>query len=403
MAELSHFAYRAVDAGGRRRQGVLAANSDHEAFERLRGEGLSPLSLKPVKPVVKRPTKSTAPSDRAAADLLSNIADLLRAGADVRTALSILGARSDHPAVKSLCKALIIDIGGGEALDRAFSRNFGRNQALIAALVAAGEASGDLPGCLQRASEMIDARLKLRDQLISVLAYPAFVFASAVAAVFIILLVIVPTIAPLLEDSGREAPPALAIMVGASDFLIGNSAVLGGLLVGLVVVSGVVIRLGLLSGPLSTIFLDGPAKRTVRAVVFGGFAISLGGMLAAGAPMSESLRLAVRSVRSKAARKRLEAVGPRVRQGEPLSSALSAVGSVPNAIVRLASLGEASGSLGQMLVRAGRLEEEGAMKRIHFLGQIAGPALIVFLGALLGLLMAGLLSGISQMGQSTLL
>lgn len=91
------------------------------------------------------------------------------------------------------------------------------------------------------------------------------------------------------------------------------------------------------------------------------------------------------------------------RQGEPLSSALGAVGSIPNSIVRLASLGEASGSLGQMLVRAGRLEEEGAMKRIHFLGQVAGPALIVFLGALLGLLMAGLLSGISQMGQSTLL
>lgn len=403
MAELAHFAYRAVDAGGRRRRGVLAANSDQEAFERLRGEGLSPLSLKPVKPPAKRPVKSVAPRDRAAADLLSNIAGLLRAGADVRTALSILGARSDQPAVKTLCKTLIVDIGGGEALDRAFSRNFGRNQALIAALVAAGEASGDLPGCLQRASEMIDARLKLRDQLISVLAYPAFVFASAVAAVFIILLVIVPTIAPLLEDSGREAPPALAVMVGASDFLIGNSAILGSLLVGLAVGLGVVLRLGLLAGPLSAVFLDGPAKRTVRAVVFGGFAISLGGMLAAGAPMSESLRLAVRSVRSKAARKRLEMVGPRVRQGEPLSSALGAVGSIPNSIVRLASLGEASGSLGQMLVRAGRLEEEGAMKRIHFLGQVAGPALIVFLGALLGLLMAGLLSGISQMGQSTLL
>lgn len=403
MAEPSHFAYRAFDPAGRRIKGVVAAHSDHEAFERLRGDGLSPLSLRPVKAArPKRVAAPLAPSDRASADLLSNVADLLRAGADIRTALGILGARSDHAAIKSLCKTMIIDIGGGEALDRAFSRNFGRNQALVAALVAAGEASGDLPGALQRASEMIEARLKLRDQLVSVLAYPGFVFASAVAAVFVILLVIVPTIAPLVEDSGSGPPLALGLMVKASHFLISNGAILALLFAAVVVGVAAMYRLGMLSGPLNVFFLDGPAKRTVRGVIFGGFAISLGSMLAAGAPMSEALRLAVRSIGSGTARQRLELVGPSVRQGQSLSTALSAVKAIPNSIVRLAALGEASGSLGPMLIRAGKLEEDGAMKRIHVMGQLAGPALIVLLGALLGLLMAGLLSGISQMGQSTL-
>ena len=42
------------------------------------------------------------------------------------------------------------------------------------------------------------------------------------------------------------------------------------------------------------------------------------------------------------------------------------------------------------------------MRRIQTLGQLAGPALIILLGALLGVLMGGLLSGVSQMGQGVL-
>ncbi|WP_310540375.1 type II secretion system F family protein [Phenylobacterium sp.] len=402
MADDLHFRYLAMDPAGRRVRGVVAARDDAVAFDSLRREGLSPLSLTPHKLKAKAAPKHRNLSDREAAEFLGSLADLLMAGADIRTALSILGARFERASVKVLAQGLADDISGGEALERAFGRHFRHRQAFVGPMIAAGEAAGDLPGGLQRASEIVASRLKLRDQLITVLAYPAFVLVSAIAAVFVILLFIVPSIAPLAEELGGAPPPALAILIRASLFLTNNLVMLGGLGALTLLLLGVAWRLGLLSAPLERAVLDGPAKRTTRGLVFGAFSISLGAMLAAGAPISDALRLATRSVGTASARRRLEPVISAVRQGQSLSNALAEVKGFPPSIIRLATVGEASNALGQMLAKGGKLEEDAAMRRIETIGRLAGPALIILLGAILGVLMGGLLSGVSQMGQSAL-
>jgi type II secretory pathway component PulF len=55
-----------------------------------------------------------------------------------------------------------------------------------------------------------------------------------------------------------------------------------------------------------------------------------------------------------------------------------------------------------MLARAGKLEEDAAIRRMEAFGRVLGPALIVLLGAFIGTLMAGLLSGVSQIGDTAL-
>ncbi|MGH1558141.1 type II secretion system F family protein [Caulobacter segnis] len=173
-------------------------------------------------------------------------------------------------------------------------------------------------------------------------------------------------------------------MIAVSDALRGNLVGLGVGLAVLVALLLLAARAGLLQRAIDQFLLEGPAKRTTRSLVFGGFAIAIGGMLSAGAPMSETLRLAIRAVGSPLAKKRLEPVLHEVRQGESLSAALERVRGFPTAISRLAAVGEATGSLGGMLARAGRLEEETAIRRIEQVGQILGPALIVGLGGLVG-------------------
>jgi len=402
MAELAHYRYLAIDAGGRRVRGALPAADAEVAFETLRGRGLAPIRLWAARRPPPERSAARLPPDRECADFLSSLADLLRAGADIRTALGILGARADRSPVKPLARTLAADISAGEALDRAFGRAFQKRHAFVASMVAAGEAAGDLPGGLQRAAEVYESRLKLRDQLISVLAYPGFVLVSAVAAVFVILLFIVPSMAPLAAEAGTAPPVSLAILMTASDFL---RAHLGQLAVGSLALLFAVLlaaRLGLLAGTIEALVLDGPLRRTVRGLVFGGFAISLGAMLAAGAPVTDALRLAQRAVMGEAARRRVLPLVQLVREGQGLSSALETVKGFPPAVIRLAAVGEATNALGQMLVRGGRLEEDAAMRRIETLGRIAGPALIVFLGLILGVLMGGLLSGVNQMGQAAL-
>lgn len=396
------FRYVAMSSAGRKIRGVVTAQDEARAFERLRLQGLAPLSLRKDRGLDRRRTKGAPISDRETVELVGNLADLLRAGADMRTALAILGGRSARPAITDLCRNLAGDIGGGEALDIAFGRHMGKRSPLVGAMVAAGEASGDLAGGLARASDMIEARLKLQEKLTSILAYPAFVLVSTLAAIFVLLLFVIPTLAPLTADAGAEPPMTLAVMIAVSDGLRANLASLGVLL--LVLAAGLILleRTGLLRRLLDRLLLEGPTRRTATSLVFGGFAIAIGGMLTAGAPMSETLRLAIRAVGSPLARQRLEPVLRDVRQGESLSNALERVRGFPDAIARLTAVGEATGALGPMLTRAGRLEEETAIRRIEQVGQILGPALIVGLGGLVGLLMASLLSGVSQLGGAAL-
>ena len=396
------YRYVAVDAGGRRARGVVAAPDELAAYARLRGDGLSPVSLRSVRAAGPARPGAGRLTDREVADLVGNLGQLLAAGADIRTSLGILGNGHRRPPVAEACRALIAEISGGGGLEASFSRLLGRQGPLVGALVAAGEASGDLPGGLARAAEIIDSGITLRGKLGSVLAYPAFVLVSTVAAVLALLLGVIPSLAPLVQESEAGSPVSLRLMIGASDFIRSELAAIGLLLAGGALAALVAQRAGVLRRLVDEMLLRGPVRRTARSLAFGSFAIAAGGMLAAGAPMSDTLRLAVRSLRSEGARHRLEPIVAAVRQGQTLSGALESVDGLPPAIARLAAVGEATGSLGPMLLRAGKLEEQAALARIERLGQLLGPMLIVGLGGVVGLLMATLLSGVSDLGQSAL-
>jgi len=400
MGDGKSYQYVAVDSAGRRVRGVTAAADEAGAFEMLRREGLSPLSLQLARDA--RVGAKRAVSDQDTVMLLSNLGSLLRAGADMRTALTVLGSRSSKPEVVSACRGLLTEISGGGALDVAFSRHFERHHALVGAMVAAGEVSGDLAGALSRAADVLDARAKLRGKLVAILTYPAFVLVSTVAAILALLLFVLPTLAPLASASGSSPPLVLGVLLWASDQLTSRLMMVTIFCAAVVVMIGVSHLTGSLRRTVDRFLLRGPVKRTAGALVYGGFAIALGGMLSAGAPMSEALRLATRSVGSLVGRSRLEPVLHAVRQGQSLSATLEAVPGFPVSISHLVAVGEATGGVGQMLTRAGQMEEEAAMHRIEAIGQILAPALIVALGGLVGLLMAGLLSGVSQLGEAAL-
>lgn len=395
------FDYIAFDSGGKRVKGALAAPSETAAFEQLKRQGLAPLTIRRRRQheVGRRPSGL---GDREASDFLADMAALLLAKSDVRTALQVIGAKAERPAVDKLCKAMIADIGAGATLERAFARGLGQRHAHVAAVVAAGEAASDLSGALSRAAQMLASKVKLRDQLISTLSYPTFVLVTSILALSAILLFVIPALAPLVQQPGIEPPAMLKWMIAVSDLLrrhallLGEGVGLGGL--GLVILA----RIGALSRVIDRLILRGPFRRTAGALIFGGFAITLGDMLSAGAPMAEALRLAERSVTSAEARASIQRIGQTVRQGQKLSDGLGRIRGFPGSIVRLAAIGEASGALGPMISRGGKLEEDAALRRIEGFGRLIGPLVIVVLGALVGLLMGGLLTSITHIGDSAL-
>ena len=90
------------------------------------------------------------------------------------------------------------------------------------------------------------------------------------------------------------------------------------------------------------------------------------------------------------------------RGGQRLSDALAPISGFPRSVVRLAAIGEATGALGPMITRAGKIEEAAGLRRIEAAGRLIGPVVIIVLGALIGLLLGGLLSSLTHIGDSAL-
>ena len=400
MTKLLAFQYKAVGLDGKARQGVISAMSEADAYRQLRADNLSPVTLRPSRPKTARasnlarlfggPAKGF--NEASLEEVFSSLAVLLRAGADIRTALSVLG--TDNEALREVGQAIL----GGTSVEGAFAGVIPSVYTHLRGLIAAGEARGDLASGLDAASRVLSTGRKIRAQLFDALSYPTFVFVTAIAALCVILLVVVPAIAPLLQDTNKDLPLYFRAIVFLSDALqVGWMYLLCGLVVG-----GVLIwfgwRYGGLRAWLEGWMLNGPINGIVRGLVFGGFAKTLGDSLSSGATVTEALRLCQRGVGNAEARKRLEIIVTSVRQGRRLSEALRQVEGFPSPITRLCEVGEASSMLGPMLTKAGEREETQALARIDKLSKVLGPALIVALGGLIGGLMGGVLTALTDIG-----
>ncbi|MDV6331318.1 type II secretion system F family protein [Asticcacaulis sp. 201] len=393
------FTYKAIQTDGKTRKGQILASDEADAFAKLRVENLSPISLKaqPATFAADQAKKSfgtdrTEMSEAETEALLTSLAVLLRAGADIRTALGVLS--TDDPALKAVTQKML----GGSSVEAGLSPLFGSQNAHLGALIAAGEARGDLPSGLEAAANVIATRRKIREQLFEALSYPVFVFITAIAAIGIILLVVVPAIAPLLQDTGQAMPVYFRIIVWLSDAF---RATWAWLLIALMAATGASI-LGYLYGGLKrhieTWLLDGPVNGIVRGLIFGGYAKTLGDTLSRGASLTDGLRLCQKSISNSVARDRLETVLMSIRQGRSLSESLLGVKGFPRAAIKLAEVGEASSALGVMLARAGEREETTALAKISKLSKLLGPILIMILGAMIGLIMGGVLTALTDIG-----
>ncbi len=270
--EARAFTYVAVDADGKRMRGQVNGASEQAAFERLRRQGLSPLTLKVVKagsPV----DRVAALKDRRAPRSCSASPTCWALGADMRSALDVLISRADGSRVAGACRKLLLEISAGEALDAAFARTLAPRHGFVSALIAAGEASGDLPAAMRRAGEMLEASIKLRDQLVGALAYPVFVLISTLAAAGVILLAVVPSLEPLIDDSGAggQGAPILSALLAASRGLREQGPALVAGVAVLALLIHVLARAGLLREPFERLLLAGSLGRTTGGLYYGGF------------------------------------------------------------------------------------------------------------------------------------
>ena len=154
--DMAAFEYRALDAGGRSRKGVLTGDSPRQVRSWLRGQGFFPLEVQQIEEQsgaggTFRLSRSVSSADLAL--MTRQLATLVRAGMPLEQALRALGEQAGSRQLQSVITGVRAHITEGLSLGEALARFPGTFPQMYRAMVEAYRA-GDLSGADGQAFSM---------------------------------------------------------------------------------------------------------------------------------------------------------------------------------------------------------------------------------------------------------
>ena len=388
------YAYRAVNAAGRRERGTAEAESVSALSRSLEARGLIVLDVG-IAPAAVRPASMARGGRRAdVLELTRAMAALLGAGVPLAKALGTATAIT-HGATTEAVEDIRARIARGDSLTDAIASHPRLFSTLYVGVVRAGERSGNLPGSFAALATQLEREERLRARLLSASIYPLILTVASVAAVVVLVLFVLPRFAELLEATRATLPRSTATLLAIADGVRGTWPALTG--VAALTVAGVMLGLGTDTGRRlgAGMVLRAPIAGTLRRYTLAArFARVLGVLLAGGAPLLIALDDALQSLADPLAREDVARIRARVRDGMALNAAIAAGTLFPPLLARLVAVGEEAGRLEEFLTRTADICEDKAERLLQRLVALIEPALIIGLGGLVAFVALSLLQAI---------
>ncbi|GAB4387245.1 MAG: type II secretion system F family protein [Phycisphaerales bacterium] len=205
------FNYVAVDEGGQRVQGSIAASDRQDAFQRLARSGKTPVRVRAAVDWRFRAFGRRVSKAEIAA-MTRELAVLVQARIPLSDGLAVMAQTERNSALAELLIELAGSIESGSRISDAVERHrevFG--EAYVGTMRAA-ENSGMLVEITTHLAEMLDAEVALRQRLRRAAIYPAIVLTVVFAALLVIVGFVVPRFAATFAASGVALPLATRVV-----------------------------------------------------------------------------------------------------------------------------------------------------------------------------------------------
>jgi type IV pilus assembly protein PilC len=390
------FSWQGTDHHGRTLQGQLNATSIDLAKALLRRQGLQEVQVQRLwwdnSPKVR--LKDLAPMTR-------QLAALLKAGVPLLQALNMLTRSLPSEALAEVMGAVQSDVEAGLSLHAALAQHPGHFSGLYISMVQAGESAGILDTMMERLAGTLEKNEALRSRVRSALVYPCAVMVVALAVLVLILVFVVPVFQDVFKSFGADLPWATQWVVALSEGLSASWPWV--LLVGLGATwfwqrdatahadLKIWLQRWLLKWPLL-----GPL---IRTSVVARWTQTLSALLAAGVPLAEALGPVAQACDHVVFARVTYQLQRRVAQGSSLSEAMTLTNRFPAMIVQLCATGEETGSMDNLLARAGALMETELDDQINALSSLLEPLIILVLGGMIGGILVAMYLPIFRLGQ----
>ncbi len=393
------YTYEALDNKGRKKKGVLEADSPRQLRQKLRADGLAAVAINEAEEQQASSRKTTTPrtslfirraSDSEVALLTRQLATLVAAAIPLEESLQALARQIQKPYLKSLISSVRSRVLEGQTLADSMAAYPGAFDTLYRAMVAAGEKSGHLDTVLERLADYTEHRQKIKGQLMQAMIYPVILTLVAIAVVIALLTTVVPTVIDQFTHMGQELPVMTRGLIAVSDFTRNY-----GMYIVVCIITLLVIRQRLLKKTALRIRHDKLLlKAPVAGNVFGNvdcsrFARTLSILTSSAVPLLEGMKISANVLANAHMREALQQAAERVREGSSLWHALEQTRLFSPMMLHMIASGEKSGELTAMLGRAADNQDQQFESQVTIALGIFEPLLIVCMaGVVLFIVMA---------------
>jgi general secretion pathway protein F len=268
-------------------------------------------------------------------------------------------------------------------------------------MVAAGEASGALDAVLERLADFLEEQEQVRGRVTSALAYPILMVLVGGGVMLFLLTAVIPKIVVIFEDSKAALPLITIALIKLSHFLRGWWWIPAGLAVASVPLYRKAMLRDNLRFKRDTLLLKIPvAGGMLQRLILSRFARVLGLLLSSGVPIIRALEITSEVLVNRVYREFLQEVMEELAQGGSLSGSLRKNPTLfPPLLVHLAGVGEKSGALETMLLKAGIAYEREFNTGLTRLMGLMEPLLVLAMGVAVGTVVLAVLLPIFEMNQ----
>ena len=403
------FHYRALTPSGEVETGTLDLPDEASAVAQLQAKGLLPVKIDRTGEgwfltlMNMEITPKGALSARERLVFTRTLATLLGASLPLDRALRTIESLGTSKPVRQVAGRLLESVSGGRSLADALDGEAKTFPRLYRAIVRAGETGAAIEETLARLADLLEENAKRRGDLRSAMIYPSFLIVTAIGSVSILMAFVVPTFKPLLDDAGVQPPAITEFVIATGDFFAEYGlSVLIGLLIAVFLIASSLraapIRLAWHRFALRIPILG----RLWREFETATFSRLLGAMLQNGVALPAALRL-VREVQGNMAFvHEIDRVIPAVEDGRGLSGVLEE-GQVLSPLARqLIGVGQESGRLTEMLVKAAEILEADFKRAFDQLLATLTPVLTLIMGGMVAVIISSILFALFSINELAL-
>ncbi|HEX8296684.1 MAG TPA: type II secretion system F family protein [Chthoniobacteraceae bacterium] len=417
------FNYVALDQRGQESVGMIEATSTNEAVGQLRQSGYFPTSVveegkgvvtaKTSKKVAKAVKTASAPAAKKSSMVLfqkktvggktlmiftRQLATLIDAGLPLLRSLTVLAKQEKDLVLRNTINALADGVQGGSTFSEAMAQHPRIFNKLYINMVKAGELGGVLELVLNRLAEFQEKAQKVKNKVVSAMAYPVIVLIIALLIMLFLLAFIVPKFEQIFNDMLQGKPlPAITRFVIACSNGVKSMFIPPYLWITIAAVIGIVVAWKMING--SEAGKAGMDRLKLRTPLFGDllrkssisrFSRTLGTLVTSGVPILQALNITRDTAGNVVVADAVTKVHDAVKEGESIVQPLEASGVFPPMVISMVDVGEETGQLPEMLLKIAEVYDDEVDNAVEGLTSLLEPIMIVFLALIVGTIVIAL-------------